>query len=135
MVPSLRPRASHRRGPPRRADECRAAAGRAGPGAVRLRGRPPRLRPDQPRRDHADRGARARADQQPDRPAAERGADADERGAQPREPAVLVARRPAGLGRAHPGSARRGATARLRCRRHRSRLQRSVRACRWLRRS
>src|SRR3546814_5497613 len=47
-----------------------------------------RSRSHQPRAEHADRDPHAGADQQPDPAAPERSADADEPGAQPRQPAV-----------------------------------------------
>jgi len=47
-----------------------------------------RDRPHEPRAEHADRDPHAGADQQPDPAAPERSADADEPGAQPRQPAV-----------------------------------------------
>src|SRR3546814_4004100 len=73
--------------------------GRAGIGAVG------RLRPDELCAECAPGGSRAAAGQQSDHLATERGAVADQPGAQPREPAALLAPADPAVGPADAGAA------------------------------
>ena len=99
----------------------------ARPGLPLRRGRAHRLRPAQSRREHPLRRPGARADQQPDHPAAERGTDADEPGPQPCEPALFLAAGAAAECRPDPAASDPGAEHRLRCRPNRPGLPAGLR--------
>ncbi len=73
-----------------------------------------RLRPLELCAERAHGGAIASADHQPDHPASERSADADQPGTQPCEPAVLVAATASAVRPAHAAASQPGAEYRLR---------------------
>ena len=72
-----------------------------------------RLRSAEPCREYRLRRPRARTDQQPDHLAAERGADADQSGTQPHQPALFRAAGPAAIGATYAAATGRGTADRL----------------------
>src|SRR3546814_4200648 len=101
-------RLTARRHRPRPSAQPVADHGRAGIGAVG------RLRPDELCAEFAPGGSRAAAGQQSDHLATERGAVADQPGAQPREPAALLAPAVPDVGPADAGADDRSAEHRVR---------------------